>query len=199
MCLRDLAAMGARPIEIAGKLGRTKSSIMTRACVLQILFGRVRTNRRVASKRTYVFDHYLFTSRRGLPPAVWYWEIRSKSSPDQRTVSACGFKSARTAEEAGKIVLSQIRHQISEERRQNPIDEAQERRSKIARKSLEAAVAKANKSRVTSERRSELAKLAALARAQGLSAERRSEIARQGGVAAKEKARKKRMAQRKSP
>jgi hypothetical protein len=196
--LRDLAASGTRPSEIAGMLYRTTRAIMTRAYVLRVQFGRVGSKGRAAARRVYVFDHYLFTSRRGMPPAAWFWEIRSKSDPDQRTVSAGGFKTAKAAEEAGRVILLQIRDGISEERRQNPIDKNQERRSKIARKSLEAALAKANKNTLTPERRSELARSAALARAQVLSAERRLEIARMGGAAARDKARLKRIAKSES-
>jgi hypothetical protein len=192
--LLDLAASGTRPAEIAEKLCRTKGAIMTRAYELRVKFGLAKSKPLIKSKTTYVFDHYLFTSRRGMPPEPWFWEIRSKSNPEWRTVSAGGFKSSKAAEEAGRIILSQIRDGISEERRQNPSDKNQERRSKTAKKSLEAAIAKANKRTLTPERRSELARLAALARAQVLTAERRLEIARMGGAAAKDKARIRRMA-----
>jgi hypothetical protein len=197
--LRELAALGVRPSEIALKLDRTKSAIMTRAYALRISFGRViKPVPKIEPRRDYVFDHYLFTSRRGTPPAPWFWEIRRKSNPDQRSVSVGGFKSAKAAEEAGRTVLSQIRDEISEKRRQNPINKAQERLSKIARKSLEAAIARVSKKPLTPERRSELARLAAQARAQALTAERRKEIGRMGGAAAKERARKRRSARNES-
>src|ERR1700738_3485613 len=50
--------------------------------------------------RVYVFDHFLFTTRRGTPPTPWFWEIRRKSKPGDRSVSAGGFRSAKAAEEA---------------------------------------------------------------------------------------------------
>jgi hypothetical protein len=56
------------------------------------------------SEKLYVFDYYLFASRRG--HLQWIWEIRRKSKPDQRYFSADGFRSAKAAEEAGKIVLA---------------------------------------------------------------------------------------------
>ena len=186
--LRDLAALRARPAEVAKKLHRTKGAIMSRAYELGITFGQAESKPPVVKIKAYVFDHYLFTSRRGTPPTPWFWEIRSKSEPDRRSVSAGGFKSAKTAEEAGRIVLTQIRDGISEERRQNPINKEQERLSKIAKKSLEAAIAKFGKKPLTPERRSELARLAAHARAQVLTAERRKEIGRMGGAASKGKA-----------
>jgi hypothetical protein len=184
--LRDLAASGARPAEVAKKLHRTKGAIMTRAYELRVTFGRAEKPP-IVKKKAYIFDHYLFTSRRGTLPPAWFWEIRRKSDPDQRSVSVGGFKSAKAAEEAGRVVLTQIREHIAEERHQNPIDKKQERLSKIAKKSLEAAIAKARKKPLTPDRRSELARSAAHARAQVLTAERRKEIGRMGGAASKAK------------
>jgi hypothetical protein len=192
--LRDLVASGARPLEVAEQLGRTKRAILTRAFELRVKFGRPRPKRSIKVKRAYVFAYYLFTSRRGTPPKPWFWEIRSKSNPDQRTVSAGGFKSAKAAEDAGRLILSQIRDVLADDRRQSSIDKNQERRSKVARKLLEAAIANADKDTITPERRSEIARAAALARAQVLKAERRSEIGRMGGAASKGKAKLKRLA-----
>jgi hypothetical protein len=196
--LRDLAASGVRPAEVAKRLRRTKGAIMTRAYEVRVTFGRAESKPPIEKEKAYVFDHYLFTSRRGAPPAPWFWEIRRKSRPEQRSVSNGGFKSAKAAEEAGRIVLMQIRDEISEERRQNPINKKQERLSKIAKKSLEAAIAKVRKKPLTPEQRSELARLAAHARAQVLTAERRKEIGRMGGAASKEKAMKRRSARNES-
>ena len=161
---------------------------MSRAYEVRVTFGRAEPKPPIVKRKAYVFDHYLFTSRRGTPPAPWFWEIRRKSNPDQRSVSGGGFKSAKAAGEAGRIVLMQIRDEISEERHQNPINKNRERLSKIAKKSLEAAIAKARKKPLNPEQRSELARLAAHARAQVLTAERRKEIGRMGGAASKGKA-----------
>jgi hypothetical protein len=129
----------------------------------------------------YVFDHCLFTSRRGNPPTPWYWEIRRKSKPDERSLAGAGFRSAKAAEEAGKIVLAEVREAVLQDRRENPIDKRQERLSQIARKALRAAEARANRKPMTPERRSGFARIAAHARAKALSPERRSEIGRMGG------------------
>ena len=146
------------------------------------------------SKNVYVFDHYLFTSRRGNPPTPWYWEICRKSKPDERSLAGAGFRSAKAAQEAGKIVLAEVREAVLQDRRENPIDKRQERLSQIARKALTAAEARANRKPMTPERRSGFARIAAHARAKALSPERRSEIGRMGGAASKGKAKKKRNA-----
>ena len=140
------------------------------------------------SKRIYVFDHFLFTTRRGTAPTPWFWEIRRKSKPGDRSVSAGGFRSAKAAEEAGRIVLAEVREAALRERRQKMLDERQERLSQLARKELEIAEARAS----WAERRSKAARIAARARAKALSPERRSEIANMGGAASKAKAQLKR-------
>jgi general stress protein YciG len=134
------------------------------------------------SEKLYVFDYYLFASRRG--HLQWIWEIRRKSKPDQRYFSADGFRSAKAAEEAGKIVLAEVRKAASEDRATKQAAMALDRNLKVARR-IEEAVAKANRN--TPERRSENARIAAIARAKALSPERRSEIGRKGGSASKGK------------
>jgi hypothetical protein len=137
----------------------------------------------MTTRKDYVFDHFLFTARRGQHPNAWTWEIRSKSKPDDRIFSASGFRSAKAAQESGKIVLSQIRESVLEERRRNPPAEPIKKIPKpryIKRGPL------------PPERRSENARIAAHARAEALSPERRLEIARQGGEAAKAKLENKR-------
>ena len=140
------------------------------------------------SKRIYVFDHFLFTTRRSTPPTPWFWEIRRKSKPGDRSVSAGGFRSAKAAEEAGKIILAEVREAWLQERRQKMLDEPQERLSQLARKALDIAEARAS----LPERRSQAARIAAHARANALSPERRSEIAHMGGAASKAKVQLKR-------
>jgi hypothetical protein len=142
------------------------------------------------SEKVYVFDHYLFTSRRGNPPTPWAWEIRRKSKPGERSVSVGGFQSAKAAEDAGKKVLAQIREAMPQDRRQRLLDERQAKLSQIARKALQIAEAILNRKPMTSEQRSEVARIAAHARARSLSSERRSEIGRMGGAASKGKAKK---------
>jgi general stress protein YciG len=89
-------------------------------------------------------------------------------------------------------VLEKVREALDEQRRQNPLDERQERLSQIARKALKIAEARANKKPLTPERRSENARIAAYARAKALSPEQRSEIGRMGGAASKGKPKTKR-------
>jgi general stress protein YciG len=143
-------------------------------------------------RQQYVFEHYLFTSRRGSPPTPWFWEIRRKNKPGERSLAGGPFRSAREAEAAGRIVLAQVREALLEERRQDPRDERQERLSQIARKELKIAEARANRKPLTPEQRSENARIAAYARAKAISPERRSEIGRMGGAASKGKPKKKR-------
>jgi general stress protein YciG len=115
------------------------------------------------SDKHYVLDYYVFVSRRGDPPNPWVWEIRRKSNPNGRYFWAEGFRSARAAEEAAKSA---------------------KRRLKMIER-MEMAVARII--RHTPQRRSELARIAAYARAKALSRERRSEIGRKGGAASKGK------------
>jgi general stress protein YciG len=135
-------------------------------------------------EKNYVFDYFLFVSRRADPPKPWIWEIRRKSKPDGRYFSAEGFRSAKAAEDAGKIVLAEVRKAALEDQAAKQAALAAERDRKNARRTeLDAARA----SRNTPERRSENARNAAKARAMALSPERRSEIARRGGAASKGK------------
>jgi hypothetical protein len=140
------------------------------------------------SEKLYVFDYYLFVSRRGLPTVRWIWEIRRKSRPDQRYFSTDGFRSAKAAEEAGKIVLAEVRKAYLEERAARQWASAEERKLKIDRRMEKAtAEAAAMAARNTPERRSENARIAALARAKSLTWERRLEIAQKAGAASKGK------------
>jgi hypothetical protein len=128
-------------------------------------------------KKTFVYDYYLFTTRRGSPPNHWAWEIRRKSDPEDRTLSAGGFRSAKAAEEAGKAILAQIREGVVQERLQNPPPEKPPRKpNKTYQK----------RGPIPAEQRSENARKAAHARAAALSPERRKEIGRLGGAAWKE-------------
>jgi hypothetical protein len=128
-------------------------------------------------QKLYVYDHYLFTTRRGSSPSHWAWEIRRKSDPNDRTLSAGGFRSAKAAEEAGKLVLAQIREGVLQERLQDPPPEKPPRKSnKIYQK----------RGPIPAEQRSENARKAAYARAMALSPERRKEIGRLGGATWKE-------------
>jgi hypothetical protein len=139
------------------------------------------------SNKLYVFDYFVFVSRRGIPPNQWAWELRRKSKPSERYFSAEGFRSAQAAEEAGKIVLLEVREAAIENRRLAIEQAALERRQKIARRMEIAAAKKASRKPMTPERRSENARIAAKARASALSPERRAEIARKGGAASKGK------------
>jgi hypothetical protein len=140
------------------------------------------------SEKLYVFDYYLFVSRRGHPMVQWIWEIRRKSKPDQRYFSADGFRSAKAAEEAGKIVLAEVRKAALEDRAARQAAKVFERNLKIAQRAERAAAeAAAMAARNTPERRSENARIAALARAKSLTWERRLEIAQKAGAASKGK------------
>jgi hypothetical protein len=134
------------------------------------------------SEKLYIFDYYLFVSRRGHPTIHWIWEIRRKSKPDQRFFSADGFRSAKAAEEAGKIVLAEVRKAALEDRAAKQAAMVVERDLKIAQR-MERAAAKG--ARNTPERRSENARIANKARNKALSPERRLEIARKAGAASK--------------
>jgi general stress protein YciG len=138
------------------------------------------------SNKLYVFDYFVFVSRRGNPPTPWAWELRRKSKTDGRYFSAEGFRSAKAAEEAGKIVLAEVRKAALEDRAAKQAAMVAERHLKNAQR-MEVAAAKANRKPLTPERRSENARIAAKARANALSPERRSEIARKGGAASKGK------------
>jgi general stress protein YciG len=138
------------------------------------------------SKKLYVFDYFVIVARRGDPPDWWIWEIRRKSNPDGRYFSAEGFRSAKAAADAGKIVLAEVRKAALEDRAAQQAAMVAERHLKNAHRA-EVAAAKANRKPLTPERRSENARIAAKARANALSLERRSEIARKGGAASKGK------------
>jgi general stress protein YciG len=133
-------------------------------------------------KRAYVFDHFLFVSRRGVAPNQWIWEIRSKSRPEARYFSGAGFHSAKAALAAGKPVLVQVREAARKDNEAKQASLVRERELKIAKRT---ALAAARVARNTPERRSEIARLAAHARAKALTPERRSEIAHKGEAAAK--------------
>jgi hypothetical protein len=122
-------------------------------------------------RKPYVFDHYVFVSRRGAHPNHWAWEIRCKSKPDRRSVSQGGCRSAQAAEEAGKIALAIVREAVFAE----PAPPQKIVQPKIKRPPL------------TPEQRSENARKAAKARALALSPQRRLEISRKGGAASKGK------------
>jgi general stress protein YciG len=139
------------------------------------------------SNKLYVFDYFVFVSRRGDPPNWWIWEIRRKSKPDGRYFSAEGFRSAKAAEEAGKIVLAEVRKAALEDRAAQQAAMVVERHLKKAQRMEIAAAKKASRKPMTPERRSENARIAAKARASALSPERRAEIARKGGAASKGK------------
>jgi hypothetical protein len=133
-------------------------------------------------EKVFVFDYFLFVSRRGDPPCPWIWEIRRKSRPDGRYFSGVGFRSAKAAEDAGKVILADVRKAALEDRAaEHAALTAASDLKKAWRMELDAAKA----SRNTPERRSENARIAAKARALALSPERRSEIARLGGAASK--------------
>jgi hypothetical protein len=132
--------------------------------------------------KIYVFEYFLCVVRRGDPPHPWIWEIRSKSKPEGRYFSDHGFRSAKAAEEAGKIVLAEVR---IETLRVRVADESVKAAERARRKEI--AAARKNPKPLSPERRSENARIAAVARAKTLSPERRSEIARQGGAASKGK------------
>ena len=128
-------------------------------------------------QKTYIYDHYLFTTRRGSPPNHWAWEIRRKSDPEDRTLSAGGFRSAKAASEAGKVILTQIREGIAQQRAHNPpLKKPPRKLNKVYQK----------KGPISPEQRSENARKAAYARARALSPERRKEIGQLGGAAWKE-------------
>jgi general stress protein YciG len=134
------------------------------------------------TKKAYVFDHFLFVSRRGVAPKQWIWEIRSKSRPEARYFSGAGFHSAQAALAAGKPVLVEVREAARKDNEAKQVSLVRERELKIAKRT---ALAAARVARNTPERRSEIARLAAHARAKALTPERRSEIAHQGEAAAK--------------
>jgi hypothetical protein len=123
-------------------------------------------------RKPYVFDHYVFVSRRGAHPNQWVWEIRCKSKPDRRSVSQGGYRSAQAAEEAGKVALAIVREAALKE---PPPVQQKIVQPKIKRPPL------------TPEQRSENARKAAKARALALSPQRRLEISRKGGAASKGK------------
>jgi general stress protein YciG len=132
--------------------------------------------------KIYVFEYFLCVMRRGDPPYPWIWEIRSKSRPEGRYFSDHGFRSAKAAEEAGKNVLAEVRVETLQVR---VADEA----AKVTERAWRKEIAAARKIRkpLSPERRSENARIAAIARTKALSPERRSEIARKGGAASKGK------------
>jgi hypothetical protein len=134
------------------------------------------------AEKLYVFEYFLRVSRSGDPPNPWVWEIRSKRNPEGRYFSGQGFRSAKSAEEAGKIVLAEVRKVTFK-------DHAAAKAIQAFERSLREKISAARKVRkpLTPERRSENARIAANARAKALSAERRSEIARLGGAASKGK------------
>jgi hypothetical protein len=134
------------------------------------------------AEKIYVFEYFLCVARRGDALTPWIWEIRSKSKPEGRYFSEQGFRSAKAAEEAGKIVLAEIREATLEVRVAAEAASAAERSRR-----KEIAAARKNPKPLSPERRSENARNAAIARAKTLSPERRSEIARQGGAASKGK------------
>jgi len=156
---------------IAKKLRRSQKSIRQKANELKLSVA--------ANGCNYVFGFYLFTSRRGDPPTPWAWEIRRKSRPDDQLLSEKGFRSAKAAEDAGKVVLEDLRHKT----RISLVHE-----ELVAEMNAKSMSEKPKRPPLTPEQRSENARKAALARAQRLTPERRSEIARQGGAAFKEKA-----------
>ena len=139
------------------------------------------------SNKFYVFDYYVFVSRRGDLPNPWSWELRCKSKPRERYFLAEGFRSAQAAEEAGKIVLLEVREAATKRRLLAIEQAALERRQKIVRRMENATTKKASREPLSPERRSELARIAAYSRAKALSPERRSEIGRKGGAASKGK------------
>jgi general stress protein YciG len=137
------------------------------------------------SNKGYVFDYYVFASRRGDPPNAWAWELRRKSKPQERYFGAEGFRSAQAAEASGKIILLEVREAATEKRRLAIEEAVLERRRKIVRGIEIAEAKKTSRKPLSPERRSELARNAAYARAKALSPERRSEIGRTGGAASK--------------
>jgi general stress protein YciG len=139
------------------------------------------------SNELYIFDYYLFVSRRGDPPNPWAWELRRKSKPSERYFCAEGFRSAQAAEKAGKIILLEVREAAAEKRRLAVEQASLERRQKTVQRIEIAAAKKASRKPLSPERRSELARTAAYARAKALTPERRSEIGRKGGAASKGK------------
>jgi hypothetical protein len=138
------------------------------------------------SNELYIFDYYVFVSRRGEPPTPWAWELRRKSEPNERYFCAEGFRSAQAAEKAGKIILLEVREAATEKRRLAIERASLARLQKIIRR-REIAAEKESREPLSPERRSENARIAAHARANALSPARRSEIARQGGAASKGK------------
>jgi hypothetical protein len=137
------------------------------------MVGIIGLSGQMVRRKPYVFDHYVFVSRRGSHPNHWVWEIRCKSKPDRRSVSQGGYRSAQAAEEAGKVALAIVREAALKE----PPPPAQQKivQPKIKRPPL------------TPEQRSENARKAAKARALALSPQRRLEISRKGGAASKGK------------
>jgi hypothetical protein len=179
-----------RPISEIGPISYMAGEASILRCTLHPEFYEWLSNRRPESmsEKLYVFDYYLFVSRRGHPTVKWIWEVRRKSKPDQRYFSTDGFRSAKAAEEAGKIILAEVRKAYLEERAARQWAMAEERKFKIARRMEKAAAeAAAMVARNTPERRSENARIAALARAKSLSWERRLEIAQKAGAASKGK------------
>jgi hypothetical protein len=153
-------------------------------------------SRQVANSmsKTYVFEYYLFTSRRGNPPTPWFWEIRRKSRPNEKGLSQGGFRSAKAAEEVGRAVLVNVREKIREEVRLDEMvhlfEVTAEYRSPRARKN-------AIREPMTPDQRTRNARMAAHARAKALTQQRRLEISRMGVAASKAKAKKKRFFQEK--
>ena len=135
-------------------------------------------------RKPYVFEHFLFVSRRGDLPNPWVWEIRRKSKPTDRSVSANGFRSAKAAEEAGKIVLAAVREVAQKER---ALKILAKRLQRVGASVLRAEAIAAKAALNTPERRSENARKAGKARAQALSKDQRDEISRRGGLASKGK------------
>lgn len=136
------------------------------------------------SNKLYVLDYYVFVSRRGDPPNPWVWEIRRKSNPGGRYFWTEGFRSARAAKEAGTIVLAEVQKAALKDGAAKQAVKSAELRLKMVKR-METAVARITRN--TPQRRSELARIAAHARANALSPERRSEIGRKGGAASKGK------------
>jgi hypothetical protein len=142
------------------------------------------------TRKPYVFEHFLIVSRRGAPPNPWCWEIRRKSRPTDGGISNDGFRSAKAAEEAGKIALAAVREVARKEQALEQLAKRLKHLEKVARR---AEVTAEKAARNTPERRSENARKAGKARARALSAEVRAEISRRGGLASKGKPKTKRV------
>jgi hypothetical protein len=123
--------------------------------------------------KPYVFEYFIFVTRRGEYPNHWAWEIRSKNNPDTILADG-GFKSAKIAEQAGRIVLGELRRRSSSEPAKVP--------------ALKTIWPRKKSVLLLPAQRSDNARKAALARAKSLSPKARAEISRKGGAASKGKA-----------